>query len=868
MSDVPRSAYRQPVTPSGLESIEKGTLSWLDDDMYNNLNTGVLEQYLEEKNLQESFEISHWDTKKVLIGILIGAVFSGVSAYIGLKIGITIAAGWYVAYLLGMAYQWSPSEVNIATSATTGAINASTGFVFTFPAIFLLAYSEDYKVGDGFLISSVDTLQLAFIGIIASMFAGFLGVMYFIIFRRVWLVEDPLPMPGFEATLKMLDIASDVSSGAAETARESLKTVGIWTALSMGIMFLIDYPLIWSRKVMALPSSIADWTATKLSGDEWGLASVYTERWIHQPTKLDEGNPPYKGSGLTPYESSNPFSYTFLGLEISPTLLAIGWFMKFRVAFLVNLGSIIAWFYIVPLVVIMDVPVYDFEQQQYFRITEYGDINNPPVYPFVQWMAFKSLVRTIAIGAILGGGILGLLKMTPTFVSIFADITKAFKGEKGDEFIETKGWYEWPLNHIPIFMLIASIAMILIFVLGGFPMVPAIIFSIVLLSTTFLLGAIAVRVMGETGIEPVSGTSFIVLLMLLLVFLNFPVGLSKEESILMALVGTTVFGSAISLSGTVVGDYKNSLYIGNRPYHISKGNILGVIPGAILGAGVAIFLSKLLAEGSIDLQAPQANAFASFTIILAEGQGDWIALGLGFALGGFIEWATGMGTSFGLGMYLPTPITFPMLAGGAGRDWWEKRRLNPKVEAIRLEKGNKEAEKSRALLLLFTFMIAAGAMTGEAFHGVESAILAVADEVEIEQEYESTKWAEDTYLDEILGVSEDNFNAVINYAIDRNCEYEQRIRNLDGLSGCPETLSEEYISGSPCTIISSESVICSESLGIKSWWPQARFAVFIAVNTSLIFVIYLLFKSAGIIGIQNADESEQNIEVMDAELAD
>ena len=868
MSDVPRSAYRQPVTPSGLESIENGTLSWLDDDMYNNLNTGVLEQYLEEKNLQESFEISHWDTKKVLIGILIGAIFSGVSAYIGLKIGITIAAGWYVAYLLGMAYQWSPSEVNIATSATTGAINASTGFVFTFPAIFLLAYSEDYKVGDGFLISSVDTLQLAFIGIIASMFAGFLGVMYFIIFRRVWLVEDPLPMPGFEATLKMLDIASDVSSGAADTARDSLKTVGIWTALSMGIMFLIDYPLMWSRKVMGLPGSMADWVATKLSGDEWGLASVYTERWIHQPTKLQEGNSPYGGPGLTPYESSNPFSYTFLGLEISPTLLAIGWFMKFRVAFLVNLGSIIAWFYIVPLVVIMDVPVYDFEQQQYFRITEYGDLSNPPVYPFVQWMAFKSLVRTIAIGSILGGGLLGLLKMAPTFVSIFTDIATAFKGERGDEFIESKGWYEWPLNHIPIFMLIASIAMILIFVLGGFPVFPAILFSIVLLSTTFLLGAIAVRVMGETGIEPVSGTSFIVLLMLLLVFLNFPVGLSKEESILMALVGTTVFGSAISMSGTVVGDYKNSLYIGNRPYHISKGNILGVIPGAILGAGVAIFLSKLLAEGSIDLQAPQANAFASFTIILAEGQGDWIALGLGFALGGFIEWATGMGTSFGLGMYLPTPITFPMLAGGAARDWWEKRRLNPKVELIRLEKGSKEAEKSRALLLLFTFMIAAGAMTGEAFHGVESAILAVADEVEIEQEYEPLKWSEDTYLDEILGVSGDNFDAVITYATDRNCEYEQRIRNLDGLSGCPETLSEEYVSGAPCTLISSESVICSESLGIKSWWPQARFAVFIAVNTSLILVIYLLFKSAGIIGIKDIDEKANIPEVMDAELAD
>ena len=49
---VSKSAYRQPVTPEGLKAIEAGTLTWLDDEMYNNLNTGVLEQYLEEKNLE------------------------------------------------------------------------------------------------------------------------------------------------------------------------------------------------------------------------------------------------------------------------------------------------------------------------------------------------------------------------------------------------------------------------------------------------------------------------------------------------------------------------------------------------------------------------------------------------------------------------------------------------------------------------------------------------------------------------------------------------------------------------------------------------------------------------------------------------
>ena len=731
MSDVERSPYRQPVTASGLESIEKGTLTWLDQDMYNNLNTGILEQYLEEKNLNDSFEISHWSSKKVFIGILIGAIFSGVTAYIGLKIGLAVSAAWYIAYLLGMALQWSPSEVNIATSATTGATNASIGFIFTFPAIFLLAYSEDYMIGDGHLITSVDTWNLAFIGIIASMFAGFLGVMYFIIFRRVWLVEDPLPMPGFEVTLKLLDISTDVSSGSSEEARKSINTVGIWTIITMGIMFVIDYPVRWSKKLSGIPSSLADWVAMSLSGEKWGLASVYTERWIHQPSKLTDSSGDPLGyapsGGITHYESGNPLSYTFLGVEISPTLFAIGWFMKFRAAFLVSLGSILAWFWLIPLAVIQDVPVYDPSLGEYVNITYYAGTDNPTV----QWEAFQSIIRTIAIGAILGGGLLGLLKMTPTFIGIFGDISEAFSGEKGEEFVDGKGWYEWPLSHIPIFMILSFFAISMIFILGGYPILPSIIFSTVLLFTTFLLGAIAVRVMGETGIEPVSGTSFIVLLMLLMIFLNFDLGLTKEESVLMALIGTTVFGSAISMSGTVVGDYKNSLYIGNRPYHISKGNIMGVIPGAILGAGVAIFLSKLLADGTIKLLAPQANAFAYFTTIVAEGQGNWSALLVGMALGAFVEWATGMGTSFGLGMYLPTPATFPMLIGGAYRSWWENRRLKPIVESVKKSEGISAGEKKGAQMLLFTFMIAAGALTGEAFYGVEAAILAVLDETSL-----------------------------------------------------------------------------------------------------------------------------------------
>ena len=730
---VSKSAYRQPITPEGLKAIEAGTLTWLDDEMYNNLNTGVLEQYLEEKNLEESFEVSHWNTPKVLIGIGIGAIFSGVTAYIGLKLGLAISAAWYIAYLLGMALKWSPSEVNIATSATTGATHASTGFIFTFPAIFLLASQPAYALADGPLVTLEDgeAFTLAFIGIVASMFAGFLGVMYFIIFRRVWLVEDPLPLPGFEATLKMLDISSDVSTGAVEHARDSLKTIGIWTVVTMAGLFLIEYPLIWleDRKV-----ALFDFIAQYAQIGDYGLASLYSYGKIHQPSGITPDGTSLKHTHWSEETFWNPFAYTYIGVALTPSMFAIGWFMKTRVAFLVNLGTIVGWFFLVPLAVALNVPIYDATQQANIKIQTFADGGSAAL----QMIAFAKTVRTIAIGAIVGGGMFGLVKMWRTFATIFSDIGAAFKGDGSHEYMEGRGWYEWPLKHIPIFMGITFLAMIVIFTIGGFSPLAALVFALVLILTTFMLGAIAVRVMGETGIEPVSGTSFIVLLMLLGVFLNAQdlLQLDTQDAVLLGLVGTTVFGSAISMSGTVIGDYKNSLYIGNRPYHISKGNIMGVIPGAIIGAGVAIFLSIQLAEGRIQLIAPQANAFATFSVIFAEGQGDLVLLALGFGLGMFVEWATGMGTSFGLGMYLDVPHTLPMLIGGVARDQWEEKKLQPRIDALKEKEGATAAEKQRALILLGTFMVAAGLLTGEAFFGTESSILSFVDSLWFDDEGE------------------------------------------------------------------------------------------------------------------------------------
>ena len=76
----------------------------------------------------------------------------------------------------------------------------------------------------------------------------------------------------------------------------------------------------------------------------------------------------------------------------------------------------------------------------------------------------------------------------------------------------------------------------------------------------------------------------------------------------------------------------------------------------------------------------------------------------------------------------------------------------------------------------------------------------------------------------------------------------------------------DYALTNPDCEILPDSVVCTETMSIKSWWPQARFAGFLLVNVALVAIIFVLFRAAGIIGIE--PDSKNDSEVMDAEMAD
>ena len=57
----------------------------------------------------------------------------------------------------------------------------------------------------------------------------------------------------------------------------------------------------------------------------------------------------YDGTDLMVPMSHKLTNYTWLGFELTPMMGAIGWFMRFRVALLVSLGTFFTWFVVTPL---------------------------------------------------------------------------------------------------------------------------------------------------------------------------------------------------------------------------------------------------------------------------------------------------------------------------------------------------------------------------------------------------------------------------------------------------------------------------------------------------------------------------------------
>ncbi len=168
--------------------------------MAQNKNKSALKPYIPASKI-----VSEITLKSILLSLILTVLMGGANAYLGLKIGMTVAATIPAAVIsmsvLKFFKEYSILENNIVqTSASAGEAVASA-VVFSIPALLIMKYWN----GVDFYITSF---------IIAI--GGILGVLFSIPLRRALIIESELKFPEGVATAEVLKIGDKAKKGGAK----------------------------------------------------------------------------------------------------------------------------------------------------------------------------------------------------------------------------------------------------------------------------------------------------------------------------------------------------------------------------------------------------------------------------------------------------------------------------------------------------------------------------------------------------------------------------------------------------------------------------------------------------------------------------
>jgi len=115
--------------------------------------------------------------RAVLLGAIFGLIFGGVTVYVGLRAGLTVAASIPIAVISIslLRYKGKPSVLEVIVTQTCGNAGQSiaAGVIFTLPALIFLGFDLEY----------FRIFMLALIG-------GYLGVLFMVPLRRPLIVEE------------------------------------------------------------------------------------------------------------------------------------------------------------------------------------------------------------------------------------------------------------------------------------------------------------------------------------------------------------------------------------------------------------------------------------------------------------------------------------------------------------------------------------------------------------------------------------------------------------------------------------------------------------------------------------------------------
>ncbi|MBA4287157.1 MAG: oligopeptide transporter, OPT family [Xanthomonadaceae bacterium] len=490
---------------------------------------------------------------------------------------------------------------------------------------------------------------------------GLLGVLFSVPLRRTMIVEEPLAFPEGKAAAEVLK--------AGENPGEGVKTLALSGAIGA---FL----------------KLAAASGLKLIPDA-AIGASFIGKY-----------------------------FAFMGSNLSPALLGVGYIVGLNVGIVVVAGSILSWQFAIPI------------YHAFFLDTD------PALAAKIAGASAEDLgyaiwsakIRYLGVGAMLIGGIWTLFSLRKSLASgIRSGLAAARKNTSGTVIAETDR--DLPMKWMLVALVLFTVPLAVLYQAIVSDWLVSIPMTVIMIVAGFLFVSVSGYLAGLVGSSnnPVSGITIATILFASLVLILL---LGKDSSIgaVAAIMIGAVVCCAASVGGDNLQDLKAGYLVGATPWKQQLMLGIGAFSCALVMAPVLNLLASAYGIGAPTpehpnaLAAPQANLMASVAKGMFGGELPWNFIAIGAVIGAAIialdEFLKARGAHFrvpvlgaAIGIYLPLELMVPIFLGSLVAHFVERQAGIAATD-----------EDARDKLHRNGTLFAAGLITGEALMGIVIAV--------------------------------------------------------------------------------------------------------------------------------------------------
>ncbi|MDR1757568.1 MAG: oligopeptide transporter, OPT family [Bacteroidales bacterium] len=565
-------------------------------------------------------EINVWT---VVWGLVMSVIFSAATAYSGLRFGQVFEAAIPIAIIaVGIStlakrkHALSENVIIQSIGASSGVIVA--GAIFTLPAIYIIQENSPELAGQ---------IQVNFWQIfLASLFGGFLGILFLIPFRKYFVSDMHGKYPFPEATATTEIIVSGAKGG---NHAKLLLISGVIGGLYD--FFMTTFQL-WAENL-----------STRMT--QWGEALAMKYKFL---LKMNAGS----------------------------ILLGTGYLIGLKYSTIICAGSLLAWWVIVPL-------LGEFGTANGVLMST---LDPDLIFAgYVRYIGIGGIAMAGILGVIKSAGVI-----KTSLGMAFSSGKQQQQGDtvpKG-KIALSRTQRDIPMKIILAGFALVIVMLGIFFVLGlQLSFVKMLVAILIVFFFAFLFTTVAATAIATVGNNPVSGMTMMTLI--LSSFILSAVGFSGGTGIVTALLVGGVVCAALAMAGGFVTDLKIGYWIGSSPFKQEAFKFVGTLFSALTVGGVIMMLSKTYGySGENGLVAPQANAMASIIKpLMFGGETPWTLYIIGAILAFLLDRIRVPALAFSLGMFIPLHLNLPLLVGGTIAWFVGSRSKDAEINKARKEKG-------------------------------------------------------------------------------------------------------------------------------------------------------------------------------------